>query len=330
MLFPSTRLKIFTWHIHGSYLFYLSQGDYDLYIPVNDGKSEGYYGRGETFPFAGNVKEIPFHEVRHCSFDCILFQTRKNYLVDQFEVLSEAQRQLPTIYLEHDPPWGDPVDNDHIMQDEHGILVHVTHFNKLMWKNRCKHIKVIEHGVCMPRVHYRGDLDKGIVVINHLPLRGRKLGHDIYEEVKAEIPIDLAGMGTAEFGGLGEVLHPQLSHFISSYRFFFNPIRYTSMGLAVCEAMMLGMPIVALATTEYVTVIEDGVSGFIHTDVGYLIEKMKLLLENPSRARSIGENARRTAMQRFNISRFVTEWQETFRQAMKNKEKKYENENSIH
>ncbi len=26
-------LKVFTWHIHGSYLFYLSQGDYELYIP---------------------------------------------------------------------------------------------------------------------------------------------------------------------------------------------------------------------------------------------------------------------------------------------------------
>ncbi len=43
------KIKIFTWHIHGSYLFYLSQGNYDIYIPTKPEKTEGYYGRGELF-----------------------------------------------------------------------------------------------------------------------------------------------------------------------------------------------------------------------------------------------------------------------------------------
>src|SRR4051812_32150378 len=103
-----SRLKIFTWHIHGSYLYYLSQGDYDIYIPVNNKKNEGYYGRGETFPFGENVIEIPADAVRRMEFDCILFQTNRNYLHDQFEILSEQQRRLPKIYLEHDPPWASP------------------------------------------------------------------------------------------------------------------------------------------------------------------------------------------------------------------------------
>jgi len=63
----NARLKIFTWHIHGSYLFYLSQGEYDIYIPVNNEKSEGYYGRGQTFPFGKNVIEVPASEVRKIS-----------------------------------------------------------------------------------------------------------------------------------------------------------------------------------------------------------------------------------------------------------------------
>ncbi len=57
-------------------------------------------------------------------------------------------------------------------------------------------------------------------------------------------------MGAEEAGGLGEVRHVELAAFAARYRFFFNPIRYTSLGLAVIEAMMVGMPIVALATTE--------------------------------------------------------------------------------
>src|SRR5688500_12973858 len=98
------RLKIFTWHIHGSYLYYLSQGNYDIYIPVTNGQREGYYGRGKTFPFGSNVHEISAASVKYHDFDIVLFQSSTNYLVDQFEILSEEQRKLPRIYLEHNTP----------------------------------------------------------------------------------------------------------------------------------------------------------------------------------------------------------------------------------
>ena len=126
-------------------------------------------------------------------------------------------------------------------------------------------------------------MNKGIVVINHLYQRGRKLGADIYDEVRQCVPLELAGMGTKEYGGIGEVLHPQLPSFISNYRFMFNPIRYTSFGLSVCEAMMLGMPVVTLATTEYSTVTY--------------------------------------AERHFNIQRFVSEWKSAFELAIDLNEK---------
>jgi hypothetical protein len=324
------RLKIFTWHIHGSYLYYLSQGDYDIYIPVKDKITEGYYGRGKTFPFGNNVIEVPVDKLSELKFDCILFQTNKNYLEDQFEILTQEQRHLPSVYLEHDPPWKDPVDTQHIFSDEHGILVHVTRFNKLMWENHTTHVKVIEHGVTNPQHTYSGDIPKGLVVINHLHQRGRKLGADIFEYASTQVPLDLAGMGTKQYGGLGEVLHPALPSFMTSYRFFFNPIRYTSLGLSLCEAMISGMPIVALATTEYATVVQDGINGFIDTDVNYLVDRMKLLINQPKLAYDLGLEAKATAQRRFGIDRFVREWKETFEQAIRLNAKTYERENSIY
>jgi hypothetical protein len=312
-------MKIFTWHIHGSYLYFLSQGDYEIYIPVTaTRKEEGYYGRGNTFPFGANVIEIPFEEVPHTQFDCILFQTNRNYLVDQFLLLSEEQRNLPRIYLEHDPPRNHPVDTRHIMQDREMLFVHVTHFNKLMWDNGSINTHVIEHGVIEPRAHYTGELEKGIVVINNLPARGRLLGLDIFLEVRKHVPLDLVGMGS-EGLSLGEVLHPQLPEFTSRYRFFFNPIRWTSLGLAICEAMMIGIPVVGLATTELSSVINNGQSGFIHTDIYYLIEKMKLLLENRQHAVELGKAGKRIAKERFNIERFTHEWKELFQLAIDKK-----------
>jgi hypothetical protein len=305
------RLKIFTWHIHGSYLYYLSQGNYDIYIPTKPEKTEGYYGRGETFPFGGNVIEIPADEVKNHRFDCILFQTNQNFKADQFEILSEEQRELPKVYLEHDPPRQHPTDTRHLIDDPDIMLVHVTHFNRLMWDNNNTPTRVIEHGVTLPKAKYTGELDKGIVVINNLPSRGRLLGFDLFLEARQQIPLDLVGMGTGDLG-LGEVLHPQLPEFQSKYRFFFNPIRYTSLGLAVCEAMMMGIPVVGLATTELSAVIDNGYSGFIHTDINFLIEKMQMLIEEPETAKEIGANGREIALKRFNIHRFINDWEQLF------------------
>lgn len=304
-------IKIFTWHVHGSYLYYLSQGDYEIYIPVDSQKSSGFVGRGETYPFGENVMEVKAEEVRNLDFDLILFQDDDNYLIHQFEILSDHQRSLPKIYLEHDPPWGHPTDTPHLVQDPDVLVVHVTHFNRLMWDNGPARTKVIEHGVAEAPVEYTGKLDRGIVVINNLPTRGRLLGFDIFQETKKTIPLDLVGMGTEEYGD-GEVLHGDLPAHISQYRFFFNPIRYTSLGLAVLEAMMLGIPVIALATTELAVTIENGKNGFIHTDIDYLKDKMELLLRDKELAKKIGEEGRKTAMARFNIQRFTTEWHNLF------------------
>ncbi len=327
----NNRLKVFTWHIHGTYLYYLSQGNYDIFIPVNNGKTEGYYGRGETFPFGDNVIEINAEDVKNTSFDCILFQTNKNYLFDQYEILSDEQRKLPSIYVEHDTPPKSATEQKHVITDANVIMVHVTNFNKLMWNNdESNIIKVIDHGIILPPHTYTGDLQKGVVIVNHLHQRGRKLGADIFEKVSQHVPLDLIGMGTKEYGGLGEVLHPQMPQFISQYRFCFNPIRWTSLGLAVLEAMGAGLPVVALATTEYVTVIKDGVNGFIHTDVDYLIEKMQALLEDKMLATTLGNEARKTIEHRFNISRFINEWEQVFQLAIQNKKLTCEEKNSIY
>jgi glycosyltransferase involved in cell wall biosynthesis len=76
----------------------------------------------------------------------------------------------------------------------------------------------------------------------------------------------------------------------------------------VIEAMMAGVPVVGLATTEMVTVIRDGESGFLHTDIGYLITRMQQLLDDRELALCLGEKGRQVATERFNIQRFTANW----------------------
>jgi hypothetical protein len=246
--------------------------------------------------------------------DCVLSQSLRNWFEDREEILSPWQRALPAIHLEHDPPRQSPTDTRHPVDDPEVLVVHVTHFNRLMWDNGANPTAVIEHGVTLPGpISYRGDVERGLVVVNHLSSRGRRLGADIFEQVRAVVPLDLVGMGAEELGGLGEIPPPGLAAFAARYRFLFNPIRYTSLGLAVCEVMMAGVPVIGLATTEMATVIENGVSGWVATDVDVLVRRMRQLLDDPDEARRLGRGARRTAEQRFSIERFAGDWDRTLR-----------------
>lgn len=310
----SPKTVIFTWHVHGSYLYYLSLLDIEIYIPYAPEKKEGYWGRGETFPFGDNVKEISLEEIPHRQFDCILFQSSQNFLIDQYAILSEQQRMLPRIYLEHNAP--DGLDALHPMNDTGVMLVHVTHFNHIMWNNQTLWTMVIEHGVEVAEVEYTGQKAKGLVITNHLYQRGWSTGADIFDRLKKTVPLDLIGMGTAYEGGIGEVLHPALPYFVSHYRFLFNPIRWTSLGLSVIEAMMIGLPVVSLNTTEYATVIRNGENGFISNNLAYLQSKMELLLKSPELARDMGAQARKDAQERFGIPRFRRAWQKAIQQSI--------------
>ncbi len=306
-------LRILTWHVHGSYLYYLTQVPHKFYLPVKPNKPEGYGGRLAGFDWGDNVFDIAAEDVAQEEFDCILFQSRRNYLQDQFEILSEQQRQLPRIYLEHDPPREHPTDTQHIVNDPNVLLVHVTHFNHLMWDSGKTPTQVIEHGVIVPEdARYVGEIPRGLVVANGLKQRGRRLGADIFEQVRDRVPIDLVGMGAELLGGLGEVHHSLLPGFEAHYRFFFHPVRYTSLGLAVCEAMMVGLPVIGLATTELVRVIENGVSGYIDTDINCLVERMQELIADPEKAHRLGKKAREFARSQFSIQRFVRDWNEVF------------------
>jgi len=306
---PHRPLRILTWHVHGNYLYYLTQVPHDWYVLSKPGRPPGYAGRAGQLPWGDNVHDLPVDRIGEMQFDCIVFQHHNHWMLDQHDLLAEWQKKLPRIYLEHDPPQEHPTNTLHPVQDPGAVIVHVTHFNDLMWDNGVTPTRVIEHGVLVPEnVRYTGEKDEGIVVVNNMRKRGRRLGADLYREIRESVPLALIGMDAESEGGIGEVRNVDVPDFISKYRFFFHTCRYTSLGLAACEAMMIGMPVVAPATTEMATVIQSGTNGYIDTNRKALADAMKDLVRDPRLAREWGAAARRTALERFNIERFVRDW----------------------
>lgn len=307
------RLNILIWHIHGSYLNALARIDHNWYLPTKPGRPEGYGGRGPTFDMPDYVREVPADQVRDLDLDLVIYQTPKNYYEDQHEILSEQQLRLPKIYLEHNTPKPNAVDTHHPIDDPRVLLVHVTRYNQLMWDNGRTPTMVIEHSVAIdPRVQYRGNLKRGVTIVNGMQKRPRIAGYDLFLQARRTIPLDAIGMDTEEFGGLGDIPYRDLHRRVADYRFLFSPIRYTSLPLAVIEAMTIGMPVVALATTELPAVIENKQTGFVSCDVDELVSSMRRLLADREEAARIGKNARTVARERFGLERFKEDWNRAF------------------
>jgi hypothetical protein len=303
------RLRVLTWHVHGNYLWYLSQTPHDFYVPFRPGRPHPYGGRAGTFPWPANLHELPACRVRRTTFDCVLFQAKRNYTTDQFQLLTPGQRRLPRVYLEHEPPLEHPFDQPHPADDPDVLIVHVTPWNAEMWNNGSSPVRVIEHGVVIPGdVQATGEVARGICAINNLRRRGRRMGADVLCRARAGVPIDLVGMDAESLGGIGEIDPPALAAFQAHYRFAFNPSRQTSLGLALVEAMMIGLPVVGLATCELAVVIRNGESGYLDTSLDRVVDAARLLLEDPAEARRLGVGARRVAAERFGIHRFTRDW----------------------
>lgn len=304
------RLRILTWHVHGNYLYNLTQVPHDFYLVTDPERSPGRVGRVGALPWGDNVHEAPVEQIEDMAFDVVLYQHRAGWESDRPRWLSPAQQRLPRIYLEHDPPQQHATNERHWVQDAGALLVHCTHFNALMWDAGETPTRVIEHGVQLAGdARYDGREPRGLVVVNHLQRRGRRLGLDLYLAQQALLPLSLAGMASEALpGGLGEVSQLELPKLMASHRFFFHPVRYTSLGLALIEAMLVGQPVVGLATTELSTVITSGENGFIDNRPAALTDAMQRLLAEPGLARDWGRRGQQLARERFNIDRFVADW----------------------
>ena len=86
-----------------------------------------------------------------------------------------------------------------------------------------------------------------------------------------------------------------------------HPVRWTSLGLSLLEAMHLGMPVVALATTEVVEAVPTE-AGVLSTRPERLHAGVREYLSNPDAARLAGKAARAAALERYGLDRFLADW----------------------
>jgi hypothetical protein len=303
-------VRVFLWHVHGSYTTALVHRRHEYLVPVLPDRGPDGRGRAETFVWPESAVEVTPEEAAEAEVDAVILQRPEELhgLAERWLGGRRPGRDLPAIYLEHNAPQGRINELRHVAADRPDLLVvHVTHFNNLFWDTGSTPTRVVEHGIVDPGYRYTGELGRAAVIINEAVRRGRVTGTDLLERFGAEVPLDLFGMGAAALGGFENPPQAELHEELAKRRVYLHPIRWTSLGLSLLEAMHLGMPVVALATTEVPEAVPPG-TGVVSTRVEVLAKAARRLIREPAEAREMGEAARRYALSRYGLDRFLYDW----------------------
>jgi hypothetical protein len=307
-------MRILLWHVHGSWTTAFVQGGHDYLVPVLPDRGPFGLGRARTWDWPASVVEVSQQRLADEPPDVVIIQRPEEFdLVRQWTRRTPG-RDLPAIYLEHNAPEPHPVASRHPLADQRDILlVHVTHFNRLYWDSGTAPTRVIEHGVVDPGHLYTGELEAAAVVVNEPIRRGRMVGTDLLPAFTAVGPVEVFGMSDGPLPGvrqIGDVRQEDMHRELARRRLYLHPMRWTSLGLSLVEAMHLGLPVVAVAGTEVPQAVPPS-AGVVSTDVRELGDAMRRFLADPEAAAMTGKAARTHALERFGLGRFLADWHRT-------------------
>ena len=315
-------MRILVWHVHGSWTDAFVRGHHTYILPLDAARSPDGRGRGLTWDWPAAAVEVPVADLGTHEFDLVVLQRPRDVELCRAWTGRCPGRDVPAVWVEHNTPRGDVPLTRHPVADLPGVvLVHVTHFNDLFWDAGGAPRVVIEHGIADPGERWTGELARAGVVVNEPVRRGRVTGTDLLAGFAATIPLDVFGMQVLALPdlpglrGLPEgalTVHEDLPRAamhteLARRRVYVHPVRWTSLGLSLLEAMHLGMPVVALATTETVEAV-PGEAGVISTSPDVLHGAARRFLDDSDWAHQTGKAARAAALARYGLDRFLADW----------------------
>jgi hypothetical protein len=308
-------VRVLLWHVHGSWTTAFVQGKHTYHVPLTPDRDQWGRGRAATYPWPDSVTEVPVDELSTLDVDVLVLQRPEELdLARQWLGGRRPGVDLPVVYVEHNTPKGAVPDTRHPMADRDDLtLVHVTAFNELFWDNGSTRTTVIEHGIPDPGHQYTGELERIGVAINEPVRRWRVTGTDLLPRFFDAAPVDVYGIGASALAaqmpitGYDDPTQAFLHTELARHRLYLHPMRWTSLGLSLLEAMSLGLPVLALATTDASSAVPPD-AGLLSTSVDELVEAARWLLADPVSARRLGARAREVAQARYGLGRFLSDW----------------------
>lgn len=261
-------------------------------------KPDNYYVLPESTLFAG------------INYDFILSQSKFGQIQHSLQLRDILN--IPILSLEHTLPVdGWPEEQLNLFKSLRGdINVYISEFSAKAWGDPDG--KVVHHSIdtelFKPTSVERHS--KILSVVNDFINRDYCCNYYGWKRITNGLETHLVG----DTKGLSKAAEneQELAKEYQSAKIFLNTSTLSPIPTSLLEAMACGCAVVSTATCMIPDIIEHGVDGFISNDEKELRKYLNILLEDDQLREQMGQNARRTILDNFSESNFITNWNNLF------------------
>jgi glycosyltransferase involved in cell wall biosynthesis len=252
------------------------------------------------------------------TFDVIISQNPFAHLQHVQPIKQHTGRPVIAIYHTMPPPgWT----KQHYYQHERFLNiadyhVFITEFSLCCWgfNPNADNVKVIHHGLdtnlfCADENKVRDNVS--LSVVNQWKERDWACGYSLWTQSIQGIPVRVVGENPGLSNRAKDIY--ELVDILQRSSVFCNTSLNSPVPMSFLEGMSCECGIVSAATCMIPDIIKDGINGFLVSPKKpeKINEKLRLLINEPELARSLGKAARQTILTDFNMENFIREWKNT-------------------
>lgn len=188
---------------------------------------------------------------------------------------------------------------------------------------------VIHHAVdCEYYKGYQGGTDEVLTITKWMKRRGKVSAYPFYDKVTEPFNRVLAGFGNDDLDyAKSDVSETELLDLRRRCGLYFSTCSWHgNVSYSFVESLAMGCPMLTsgprwgnepgLDTFSAHEYIKQGINGFTSDNLDECQEYIRFLLQNPTEARIIGQNGRKTALKEFSIERATKDWDELLRKVV--------------
>jgi hypothetical protein len=186
----------------------------------------------------------------------------------------------------------------------------ISTYNMEAWgKTKDESANVIEHGIDIDFWKLDDSIKRDnacLSVVNDWPNRDWCCGFNLWKHTVQGLPIKVFGKSPGLSEPADSTQH--LREIYQSSRIFYNTSLHSPVPTVLLEAMACGCAIVSTANCMIPEIIENGKNGLISNDPQELRGFLELLIKDKDLAEELGNNARKTIVEKYSLERFTNNW----------------------
>ncbi len=265
------------------------------------------------------INQIPYHQ----EFDLILVHTSD----DRIRIANDIKNYCSVPVIRHchvlpDIRYNIEQQKSYFQSVNVDLTTFISDFNASSWGYNQTNSKTINHGMDTDFWCTEDDITRDNVllsVVNYWADRDWACGWELWKNLvkfgsSEQKPIRVAGKNP----GLSEAAKT-LEDLRSIYKkssVFLNTSIHSPVPMSLMEAMACGCAVVSTATCMIPEIIKHGENGLISNNPEELKKYCEELLNNPEYARELGNKAKTTIMEKYNLNQFINRWNTIFKETL--------------